>query len=124
MLVNIGWGNALGATVLAVAAALTGRLCRRPALTHVLWLLVLLKLVTPPLLSVAIPWRVLQGTETADAGSSSIAVQDTVSVREPETISSAVTQQAPESSLMPVLVQAVVPAEQGPVAAESEGESL
>ena len=31
-------------------------LARRPAILHCLWLLVLLKLVTPPLYEVAIPW--------------------------------------------------------------------
>ena len=47
-LLHVGLGNALAATVLALLAAATGRLCRRPAVTHALWLLVLLKLVTPP----------------------------------------------------------------------------
>ena len=32
-----------------------GRICRRPALTHSLWLLVMLKLVTPPLVPVSLP---------------------------------------------------------------------
>src|SRR5690348_2642250 len=44
------------ALVLALVAACVGRLCRRPALTHGLWLLVLLKLVTPPLFRVPVPW--------------------------------------------------------------------
>src|SRR5438128_984365 len=42
------------ATGLALVAAAVGSL-RRPALTHSLWLLVLLKLITPPLFTVAIP---------------------------------------------------------------------
>lgn len=50
-LLRIGLCNALGAALLAVVALLAGLLCRRPALTHALWLLVLLKLVTPPLWS-------------------------------------------------------------------------
>src|SRR5262245_3323910 len=41
------------ATALALCAAVVGRFCKRPALTHSLWLLVLLKLVTPPLLPVS-----------------------------------------------------------------------
>src|SRR5205823_2238744 len=41
------------ATALALCAAVVGRFCKRPALTHGLWLLVLLKLVTPPLLPVS-----------------------------------------------------------------------
>src|SRR4051794_39295662 len=42
------------ATALAVCAAVAGRFCKRPALTHCLWVLVLLKLVTPPLLPVSV----------------------------------------------------------------------
>ena len=49
-LLQIGLSNAVVAVLLAVPAALAGRYCRRPALVHALWLLVLLKLVTPPLL--------------------------------------------------------------------------
>src|SRR5436190_8396311 len=55
-LLHISLSNAVAAMGLAVVAAVTSRLCRRPALTHGLWLLVLLKLVTPPLLTVRIPW--------------------------------------------------------------------
>jgi beta-lactamase regulating signal transducer with metallopeptidase domain len=44
------------ATVLAVLAASVGAVCRRPALVHALWLLVLLKLVTPPFVSFSLPW--------------------------------------------------------------------
>src|SRR5438477_12723774 len=46
------------ATALALCAVVVGRLWKKPALTHSLWLLVLLKLVTPPLLplSVPLPW--------------------------------------------------------------------
>jgi beta-lactamase regulating signal transducer with metallopeptidase domain len=49
-LVEIGLSNALMAAALALVAVLVGLLCRRPALVHALWLLVLVKLVTPPLL--------------------------------------------------------------------------
>src|SRR5262249_28433345 len=33
--------------------------CRRPALVHSLWVLVLLKLITPPLVPVRLPWAIL-----------------------------------------------------------------
>ncbi|HYV34232.1 MAG TPA: M56 family metallopeptidase, partial [Gemmataceae bacterium] len=46
-LLQIGLSNALVATLLAVFVALVSRVCRRPAVVHTLWLLVLLKLVTP-----------------------------------------------------------------------------
>lgn len=48
-LIWLGLGNIALATPLALLAWLSGRLVRRPALTHGLWVLVLLKLVTPPL---------------------------------------------------------------------------
>jgi beta-lactamase regulating signal transducer with metallopeptidase domain len=56
LLLHAGLSNALTATLLAVAVAAVTRVCRRPALAHALWLLVLLKLVTPPLLPVSLPW--------------------------------------------------------------------
>src|SRR5262249_6052881 len=55
-LLHIGLSNAAAATVLALTAALLGRLCHRPALSHALWVLVLLKLITPPLVPLSIPW--------------------------------------------------------------------
>jgi beta-lactamase regulating signal transducer with metallopeptidase domain len=48
------WSNVLIAAVLAVLATGVAALFRRPALTHGLWLLVLLKLVTPPLVPVTV----------------------------------------------------------------------
>src|SRR5262245_25460491 len=61
----MGLVNALLAGALALAALAVGRLSRRPALVHSLWVLVLLKLVTPPLVSLPVPgWEVV---EPADA---------------------------------------------------------
>lgn len=54
-LVETGLSNAVAAGVLAIVAVLVGAVCRRPALVHALWLLVLLKLVTPPLVPVHVP---------------------------------------------------------------------
>jgi beta-lactamase regulating signal transducer with metallopeptidase domain len=45
-------GNAAVAALLALLALAGGHLCRSPAVRHVLWVLVLLKLVTPPLFRV------------------------------------------------------------------------
>jgi beta-lactamase regulating signal transducer with metallopeptidase domain len=47
--------NAAWACGLAVLAALVGRWGQRPALTHSLWVLVLIKLITPPLWSLSLP---------------------------------------------------------------------
>jgi beta-lactamase regulating signal transducer with metallopeptidase domain len=54
-LLEIALSNAVVAGVLALVAAGLAALFRRPALTHRLWLLVLLKLVTPPLIPVHLP---------------------------------------------------------------------
>lgn len=51
-LVNALLSNALVATGLALAPLVLSRLGRSPALVHSLWLVVLLKLVTPPLVQV------------------------------------------------------------------------
>jgi beta-lactamase regulating signal transducer with metallopeptidase domain len=53
-LLQIGVTNAVLATLLAVAAATASKLLRRPALSHALWLLVLIKILTPPLVVIPI----------------------------------------------------------------------
>jgi bla regulator protein blaR1 len=68
-LLHLGLSNALVATVLAVAAAGVSRLVRRPALVHSLWLLVLLKLVTPPLVSVPVIRPIIPASEARAAES-------------------------------------------------------
>lgn len=55
-LLEIGLANAVVALMLAVVALLVSRWSRRPALVHALWLLVLIKLVTPPILPLPLPW--------------------------------------------------------------------
>jgi beta-lactamase regulating signal transducer with metallopeptidase domain len=55
-LLSLVLSNVLAALVLAAIALVVGRCVRRPAVTHALWLLVLIKLVTPPLVRVDIPW--------------------------------------------------------------------
>ncbi len=47
--------NVIVASLLAILATIVGWRLRRPAMAHGLWVLVLIKLVTPPLLHVAIP---------------------------------------------------------------------
>ena len=54
-LVHVMLSNAMAATILAVVVAGLGRTCRRPALIHSLWLVVMLKLVTPPFVSLSVP---------------------------------------------------------------------
>jgi beta-lactamase regulating signal transducer with metallopeptidase domain len=53
----MGLMNAAMAMPLAVVAFAIGRYSRRPALAHILWVVVLLKLLTPPLVQVPIGWQ-------------------------------------------------------------------
>ena len=56
-LLRAGLSNAATATLMAlVVAGLSRPLARRPAILHGLWLLVLLKLVTPPFYELRLPW--------------------------------------------------------------------
>ena len=57
-LVTTGLTNAVLAALLAGLAYGVGRWAKRPALTHVLWVLVLVKLLTPPVFQVPIGWRI------------------------------------------------------------------
>jgi bla regulator protein BlaR1 len=54
-LIDLALSNLAVAAVLALVAAAVGRCCRRPAVTHALWVLVLVKLVTPPVIAIPIP---------------------------------------------------------------------
>jgi len=60
---HIGLSNAVMATLLAVFAACSGWFIRRPAFIHCLWLLVLLKLITPPVRSIPVPWPAVAQAE-------------------------------------------------------------
>src|SRR5439155_1717180 len=56
-LVSIALTNAALATLLALVALAVCRLVRSPALTHLLWVIVLLKLFTPPLIQIPVGWK-------------------------------------------------------------------
>jgi beta-lactamase regulating signal transducer with metallopeptidase domain len=49
--------NAIAATLLAVVVCALSRCCRRPALSHHLWVIVLLKFLTPPLVEIPVGWK-------------------------------------------------------------------
>ena len=55
-LLEMALANLGVAAILAIPAAIAGWWGSRPALAHALWLLVLLKLITPPLVDCPIPW--------------------------------------------------------------------
>ena len=56
-LLAIGLKNAILALPLAALALAASRWLKRPALAHLLWAVVLIKLVTPPLIDVPVGWR-------------------------------------------------------------------
>ncbi len=70
--VQIAWSNAFVATALALLVFCITRAYRKPALSHCLWILVLLKLVTPPIISVPMPvsWVPGSGLEAVGAAPS------------------------------------------------------
>jgi beta-lactamase regulating signal transducer with metallopeptidase domain len=65
--------NAVVAAVLAVVITILGRISRRPALVHSLWLLVLLKLLTPPIWPISLSW--LARSEADQVVSGPVALQ-------------------------------------------------
>lgn len=52
LLFQVGFSNVLLSLALAIAALIVGVTFRRPQLSHLLWLLVLVKLVTPPVVTI------------------------------------------------------------------------
>jgi hypothetical protein len=58
-LLRIGLSNAVVALLMALVVVTVACVWRRPAVLHALWLLVLVKLVTPPLIWVRIPWPII-----------------------------------------------------------------
>src|SRR5437899_9575783 len=66
-LLEVGLSNAAAATALAVVALVGARCCRHRAVTHALWLLVLVKLVTPPLVPVHLSWPSSEANATTAA---------------------------------------------------------
>src|SRR5947199_9418964 len=53
-LISTGLTNAALATLLALVALAISRLIRSPALTHLLWIVVLIKLITPPIIPIPV----------------------------------------------------------------------
>jgi beta-lactamase regulating signal transducer with metallopeptidase domain len=81
-LFTLGLANAAAATALAFVVALVARCLRgRPVMAHCLWLLVMVKLVTPPLFQVPVPggltWTV-EAAEAADPGRSELVAPATI----------------------------------------------
>jgi len=58
--VQAGLSNACFALALAIVAMVVGAKAKRPHLAHMLWLLVLVKLVTPPIVTIPIDTFLVQ----------------------------------------------------------------
>ena len=118
-LLQIGLANAVCAALLAVPAVVASRR-RRPALAHGLWLLVLIKLVTPPLFPVTLPWLPPDApplTPTAPAGDAA-ALNETWAIRVAAPAPSAVApDDAPPAGAVPFAVK-IAPAAEAPAPAE------
>jgi bla regulator protein BlaR1 len=110
-LLHFGLSNALMATALALPAALISRFCQRPALAHGLWLLVVLKLLTPPLFAVPVLWLSPPALRTTSAAATSRRSADR------ECIDSGGTRS-------PLATGSVVPEPSKPVLTESAASSL
>jgi len=65
-LLHIGITNAILATALALFVGVLTCWCKRPAVVHALWLLVLLKLLVPPLFSISISDSLLAFARPSD----------------------------------------------------------
>ena len=100
--VEIALVNAILILPLAAIAAATGRICRRPALTHLLWVIVLIRLLTPPLwqvplvdhswvkstVSILVPSFLTESVPLADS-LEELARQSSLGLSEPDTAKSA-----------------------------------
>lgn len=66
-LLSLALGNAVAAAFLALIVFGISRVCRRPALIHALWMLVLIKLITPPVLTIPVDIPGLSRPVAADS---------------------------------------------------------
>jgi beta-lactamase regulating signal transducer with metallopeptidase domain len=109
------FSNAIVAAALALVAVAVSRIYRRPPLTHIVWLLVLLKLITPPIVRIPIAWPSPTQSELAPpAPDGDVLIVDVVETQEPDSEFAAGelipfthrAGQIPESSLVSSDVQA------------------
>ena len=66
-LFRIGLSNAILALLLALIAITVGTKGKRPHIAHMLWVLVFIKLVTPPLVAIPVPALAMIGPNASDA---------------------------------------------------------
>ncbi len=68
--------NAAIAVVLALVAAIVERVTMKPQITHTLWLLVLVKLVTPPVVHIPVNYPVFKPVALASSVNSATATSE------------------------------------------------
>ena len=81
LFVKAGLSNACIALPLAIVAMVVGAKAKRPHLTHMLWLIVLVKLVTPSIVTIPIDTLLVQ-SETDGTLDSRLAITDAKSDQE------------------------------------------
>src|SRR5438876_10203328 len=108
-LLRIGLSNAVAALLLALVVVTVACLWRRPAVLHALWLLVLVKLVTPPLVWLPDPWTEAEPPPPAPAVDSSAPA--------PESVDPAAGLASADAPAAPDLALVVMPAPEAPEAA-------
>jgi len=121
-LFDIGLRNAVFATLLALLAWVVGKAVRRPALTHVLWVLVLLRLVVPPVWNIAVPrpaWYSMPATAKVIAESiPSSEPSRPASNSEPDVAAATITPQPPSTKASPETIPVPALAEAPAIATE------
>jgi beta-lactamase regulating signal transducer with metallopeptidase domain len=115
-ILRVTLSNTLLAAILALVALAISRTFRRPALSHAMWLIVLLKLITPPLWNVALPLippektqkEPLPPTELSMPPAEREPVETTVVDVSPEERWAVPTLQQPENSYSPPITHPIV----------------
>jgi beta-lactamase regulating signal transducer with metallopeptidase domain len=115
-LLNMILSNAVMASLLALLAAGVTYWVRRPALSHCLWLLVLLKLLTPPIVPFEISWSSKEKTPAAE-DSKDVLDSEAIDQSEPANVPP-VPSDAPVTTILiyPADPESTEPAESTPVA--------
>ena len=123
VLLNIALMNALSVLPLAGLAIFVSRMARRPALTHAVWVLVLLKFLTPPLfqspVSIEVPSDVLatnvSHVSSASASASPLSSHSTNDTDIPKIAAHVTPAPASSSSAPPRVIAATVTSSAPPI---------
>lgn len=104
-LLEIVLSNTVMASLLAVVAAAVTYMGRRPALAHGLWLLVLIKLVTPPIIPLQVSWPSTQNLPSNVESQSTLQWGNSSAGEQPDTPTS----QAQDGPMTTILIYPAEP---------------